>query len=301
MGVAMQIAELPPAATAAQKALAVARERLRLAGVASPGLDARLLLADVLNAPPEHLLIRPENMLTDEQCAVLSRHLERRENGEPVSRIVGKREFWSMDFELSSDVLDPRPDSETLVESAVAFGKKKLAPSILDMGTGSGCLLLAVLAELPQATGTGVDISDGALAVAQRNVMRHGLSSRVRMVWDDWGSAVQGRFDIILCNPPYIPSQEIEMLAKEVAQFDPRGALDGGDDGLRCYRQLLPHIAQKLAAEGRAFVEVGMGQAKDVAALAAENGLRRVEVKKDLAGIERCLVLVRESKLSEEA
>ena len=281
--------DLPPRV---QEAQAEATQRLQQEGVTHARLDVRLLLAAAMQVTPETVLMQPDRLLTVEQQQVFARYVARRTNHEPVSRILGLREFWSMAFEISPDVLDPRPDSETLVEAAVAFGKGSNATNILDLGTGSGCLLLATLSELPKARGTGVDISMQALAVAERNAMRHGLKRRVRLAYDDWGKGLDGTFDLILSNPPYIATDTIPSLAPDVAQFDPRRALDGGADGLACYHALLPVVKARLAPKGRAFIELGAGQAQDVAQLAVQQeGLHVVEIRQDLAAVERCIIL----------
>ena len=264
------------------------------AGIATPQLDARLLLAIALGR--DTAVLPHETLLhwNDDLAADLARLVGRRAAGEPVSRIRGWREFWSLRFLLSADTLDPRPDSETLVAAAVNEGRKMAAPRLLDLGTGSGCLLLACLSELPQATGTGIDISDGAVATASQNATCLGLACRARFErarFDDDLTAYGG-FDLVICNPPYIPSGEIATLSAEVASFDPVRALDGGDDGLLAWRQVLPAIARRLAAGGQAFVEIGAGQQAAVTAIARECGLALSQTHADLAGIVRCLELV---------
>ncbi|MEC9144979.1 MAG: peptide chain release factor N(5)-glutamine methyltransferase, partial [Pseudomonadota bacterium] len=268
----------PGAVIEARHLLQPAQTQLRDAGIADASLDARLLLAMALGREEAVL---PHESLTDwshTAAAGFSRLLARRCAGEPVSRIRGWREFWSLRFALSADTLDPRPDSETVVEAALAWvgGRREASLRLLDLGTGSGALLLACLSEMPGATGIGVDLSAGALATATANAAQLRLSDRVQFVVGDFADpqAGAGEFDLILCNPPYIPRRAIEQLAPEVAHFDPKRALDGGDDGLDCWRSLLPRLQQGLAPNGRAFVEIGAGQEEAVTSLARQAGLQ---------------------------
>ena len=284
----------PGAVIEARHLLQPAQTQLRGAGIADASLDARLLLAMALGREEAVL---PHESLTDwsnTAAAVFSRLLARRCAGEPVSRIRGWREFWSLRFALSADTLDPRPDSETVVEAALAWvgGRREASLRLLDLGTGSGALLLACLSEMPGATGIGVDLSAGALATATANAARLLLSDRVQFVEGDFADprAGAGEFDLILCNPPYIPRRDIEQLAPEVAHFDPKRALDGGDDGLDCWRSLLPRLQQGLAPNGRVFVEIGAGQEEAVTSLARQAGLQAAGTRPDLSGTIRCLI-----------
>ena len=284
----------PGAVIEARQLLQPAQTQLRDAGIADASLDARLLLAMALGREEAVL---PHESLTDwshTAAAGFSQLLARRCAGEPVSRIRGWREFWSLRFALSADTLDPRPDSETVVEAALAWvgGRREASLRLLDLGTGSGALLLACLSEMPGATGIGVDLSAGALATATANAAQLRLSDRVQFVEGDFADpqAGAGEFDLILCNPPYIPRRAIEQLAPEVAHFDPKRALDGGDDGLDCWRSLLPRLQQGLAPNGRAFVEIGAGQEEAVTSLARQAGLQAAGTRPDLSGRIRCLI-----------
>ncbi len=266
--------------------------RLKQAGILGARLDTRLLLAAAMGVAPEVLLMQQDRYLTAEQEQCFRHYIQRRLNREPVSRILENREFWSIDFIISPDVLDPRADSEILVESALEFARTLgNAPYVLDIGTGSGCLLLSLLSELPQATGTGVDVNTGALEIARRNTQRLGMSERVRMIYDDWGAGLAESFDIILSNPPYIPHSDVHGLEPEVKNFDPKQALDGGEDGFSCYRALLPVVKSRLAPAGRAFIESGYGQADEIIRIAASCGLEAITTKPDLAGVTRCIIL----------
>jgi release factor glutamine methyltransferase len=219
--------------------------------------------------------------------------LDRRIAREPLALIVGHREFWSLDFAVSRDTLVPRPESETLIEAAlVAFAGRPPPAAVLDLGTGTGCLLLAALSEFPSAFGIGVDRSPAAAALAARNAAALGLANRAALVCGDWARALDARFDLVLCNPPYIATSEVVSLMPDVAHFEPRSALDGGLDGLAAYRSLCPDFARLLSSDGIAVLELGAGQACAVSALAGASGLAG-ELRHDLAGIARAIVLRR--------
>jgi release factor glutamine methyltransferase len=231
-------------------------------------------------------------MIDANQLGRLGAAIDRRVAREPLSHILGHREFWSLDFRVDGSVLDPRPDSETLVEAGLAALAERDRPwRLLDLGTGSGCLLLALLKELPAATGVGVDRSPAALRIAADNADRLGLSGRARFASGDWAVGLAGEFDLILCNPPYIPSHAIAELAPEVALYEPRLALDGGPDGLACYRRLAPQLGPLAAPGGSIVLELGEGQANTVAGLMEGAGLTVGGVKRDLTGRARALVL----------
>ncbi len=276
------------------RALAAAAARLAAAGVEDPRRDARLLIAAAIEAGPERLIAEPERVLDGAETARIEASIARRAAREPVSRILGRRGFWSLEFEITPDTLDPRPDSETLVAAVLArLGAQGLvgAPlSVLDLGTGSGCLLLALLSELPAARGLGLDISAAALDVARRNARNLGLSHRARFAAGDWGAGLDGSWQLIVSNPPYITEDEIGDLAPEVARYDPRLALAAGSDGLDAYRKLLPWAACLLARGGVLALEVGCGQQDAVTALVVASGLTPLGRTRDLGGIERCLL-----------
>ena len=273
---------------------AVAREatrRLEAAGVDSARLDARILVTHVLGISPQSMFTRPDMPLTEVQMQAVDALVARRVAREPVSRILGSRGFWTLDFALGSDTLDPRPDTETVVEAVLDFLPDHAAPlRLLDFGTGSGCLLLALLAELSASTGIGIDRSAGALSVARTNALTNDLSPRALFALSHWGEALIGSFHVIVSNPPYIRDGDIAGLEPEVREYDPRLALAGGDDGLECYRELAPHMARLLAPGGLAALEVGEGQDEEVAALLEAAGLERHGVRRDLAGIARCVL-----------
>jgi release factor glutamine methyltransferase len=277
--------------------------RLAPAGIAEPRREARLLLAAATGLSQAQLVAEPKRPLDEAASERLAELARRRESREPLSRILGRREFWSLSFALGPETLDPRPDSETLIEAALAW----LGPSrgraegpmlkILDLGTGTGCLLLALLSELPRAEGLGIDAQPGAVAIARANAEALGLGARARFRTGDWGQGIGERFDVILCNPPYVPAAEIARLEPEVARFDPWLALSGGSDGLDSYRALASQLPDLLAGEGRAFIELGFGQAAAATGLFETGGLQAVDCRSDLAGIPRCLILGQQKRV----
>ena len=283
----------PPAGAPANAgdALARAARSLAAAGVDGARRDARLLLQEAAGITAEALFAHPEHALTRGQTRWFDRLLARRRAREPVSRILARREFWGLDFAVAPATLDPRPDSEALIHAALDTIADRAAPCrVLDLGTGSGCLLLALLSELPAAHGVGCDMSEAALRVARANAASLGLSLRAAFTVGDWARPVGGTFDVILANPPYIPAPAIAGLAPEVRDFDPRLALDGGADGLAAYRAIARQLGPRLALQGRAIIETGDGQAAQVAAILAAHGLAVARPVLDLAGRERCII-----------
>jgi release factor glutamine methyltransferase len=235
---------------------------------------------------------RPHLPLGKEAPARLIGFAQRRMAREPVGRILGRREFWGLSFELSPDTLEPRPDTETVVETALSLVPDRQAGlRLLDLGTGSGCLLVALLHELPRASGFGLDCSPGALATARRNAVRNGVGGRSAFAASDWAAAVRGRFDLIVSNPPYIPSPDLAGLAPEVRGHDPIVALDGGADGLAAYRVILAQTSDLLATGGTLVFEIGGTQEEAVGLLAHAARLRVVRAARDLAGYPRALAL----------
>lgn len=269
---------------------------LKAAGIESARLDARLLVAHGADVPPETVLTRPELVLNERIRARIAELLRRRAEREPMSHILGEREFWSMAFAVTSDTLTPRPDTECLVEavlSAWSREKRDAAPRILDLGTGTGCILLALMSELSSSTGIGVDISDSALAIAQQNAERHELDQRVQFLKGEWFEPAAGSFDLIVSNPPYIETTEIVALEPEVAHFEPRLALDGGPDGLEPYRQICAEVMAYLVPGGVVGFEIGATQAGAVRALMEGAGLSSSQIIADLAGRDRVVLATR--------
>ena len=271
--------------------LGEAASMLSRAGFAEPRRLARRLVASILDLPPAELLAHPEQVLNERQAGRVRLALERMAEREPLSRILGCREFWGLEFGLSPDTLDPRPETETVVEAAVRRVPDRRAElRFLDLGTGTGCILLALLSEFSAATGLGVDIAVGATMTARRNAVALGLAGRAHFVVGDWGAAISGRFDVIVSNPPYIARSALADLPPEVARYDPRLALDGGPDGLGACRSLVAELPKLLKPGGVFACEVGMGQAPAVGAMLQAGGLAIEGCERDLAGIARCLV-----------
>jgi release factor glutamine methyltransferase len=272
-------------------ALARAAAALAAAGFDEPRRRARLLLAAALGRSAAEMFADPECPLAAVEEARAAAMLGRMIAHEPLSRIIGKREFWGLEFVLSGDTLDPRPDSETLVESVLArLPDCTRAYRFLDLGTGTGCLLLALLSEFPQATGVGVDVAPGAARTARRNARLLGLGGRAHFVVGDWARAVAGGFDAVVANPPYIATPAIAGLPREVRDYDPRRALDGGADGLLAYRAIAVDLLRLVLPGGLFATEIGMGQAEAVGAILVQNGLAIDGFAPDLAGITRCVV-----------
>lgn len=265
--------------------------RLAVAGVDNPRGEAWLLLAAASGAERATLLAGAAATLSPEQQASLEALVRRRERREPIAYILGAKEFWSLSFEVDPAVLIPRPETETVVEAALEqIGERTAALRILDLGTGSGCLLLALLSELASATGLGVDHSPAALALAKRNAERLGLGARARFRQGSWGEGLHERFDLIVSNPPYVAEAEWDRLQPEIRCFEPKAALVAGPDGLAVYRELAPDCARLLAMRGALALEIGLGQADAVSDILAGQRLEVVKRRRDLAGIERCLV-----------
>ena len=276
-------------------AVAALSRAFAAAGLDTPALDARRLVLFALGLEPPVLLREPERPLSELDRRRLDEVVRRRLAREPVSRIEGRRAFHDLDLEIGPATLDPRPETETLVDAAIELMAKHTAPRILDPGTGSGAILLALLDRLPAATGIGVDISQDALDIAGRNAVRLGLASRASFHRSNWLASVEGTFDLVVSNPPYIPRGDLEALEPEVAGFDPRAALDGGSDGLAAYRALAADLIRVLRCGAWVVVEVGAGQSEDVARIlrAAVHGTAHMEsrVWHDLGGIARCVAV----------
>lgn len=273
------------ARTALRRAMAA---RLKAAGLPSPDLDARLLAAHALEIDPSGLL--QDGPVPPDAAARAEALLARRLAGEPVARILGQKEFWSLPLRLSAETLVPRPDTETLVEEILALLPDRTAPlRLLDLGTGSGAILAALLTEYPAAFGVGLDRSAGAAATARDNLARLGLAARSRVLVGDWAEAVRGPFDLVVSNPPYIPSGHIDGLEVDVRAHDPRAALDGGADGLTAYAAIARALPGLLAPGGVCVLELGIGQEEAVSGLLRGAGLVPAPARRDLGGIARAL------------
>ena len=270
------------------RAEALRAARARLAHVGTPARDARDLMLHALGIDAAALIAGEREALSPEEAARFDALVSRRAAREPVSRIVGRRGFHGLEFEITPDVLDPRPDSETLVDAALERGGG--ARRVLDLGTGSGCLLLALLHRLPGATGLGVDASEAALCVARRNAKRLHLDEKARFLRSDWLEKVDGTFDLVLCNPPYIGERERPGLSEDVLSWDPEAALFADEDGLAAYRSIAPTLGKALSETGTAFFEIGSGQDGAVSRLLAAHGFGDIAFRRDIAGIRRCII-----------
>jgi release factor glutamine methyltransferase len=275
------------------KALRLVAQAFRAASIVEADVDARVLVGHALRLDRAKLIAQSNRMLEAREVTVISALAARRLMHEPVSRILGQKEFWSLTLSVTPDVLVPRPETETVVESALDFvergGLRMEKLRIIDIGTGSGALMLALLQELQNAIGTGTDVSKAALEVARANAAHCGLERRCSFVACDIASGVQGPFDLVVSNPPYIAHDEIPSLAPEVRDYDPTVALDGGDAGLATYRAIAAEATRLLAPGGRLFVELGVGQESAVRALFTNAGLTVGAARKDFAGIPRVL------------
>jgi len=266
-------------------------QMLKEAGVGEARLDARLLVAHATENETATIFGFPERPIENQQVLLLEASLQRRIAREPMAYILKTREFWSLPFIVSSDTLVPRPDSETLIEAVLEhIPETRRNLSILDLGTGSGCLLLSLLSKFSNAIGIGVDASEAALDIAKQNAAALGLEERATFVVSDWTEKVEDQFDIVIANPPYIPSSDIPNLEADVAQYEPLSALDGGANGLNSYRKILRQLPKVLTDDASIFLESGAGQASAVSEMVREIGFQHIETKKDLAGIERCVI-----------
>lgn len=265
-----------------------AKQRLEHAGLAGPVIDARLLVEAAADATRADIVTDPYRALTPEQEATLADYLARREHREPVSHILGRKGFWKILLQVNANVLTPRPDTESVLDVVLKDFPEQAAWNVLDLGVGSGAILLAILAERPAARGLGVDVSEEAIAVARDNAAALGLAGRTALLRGDWTAGLaDGNFDLVVSNPPYIATEVIETLEPEVARYEPRIALDGGRDGLDAYRILAPEILRVLKPGGRFAVEIGYDQKDAVEALFRAAGAAEVRTTRDLGDRDR--------------
>lgn len=274
--------------------LAESRRTLGDAGIGEPGTDSRLLVCQLLRLDTAALIAGGDREVDAEQVKRVRAAVARRAGGEPVHRILGARAFRNLVLSLSPDTLEPRPDTEILVDLVLPHLRRMVrdgrAPRVLDLGTGTGAILLAILDEVPEATGLGVDISPGAIATAAGNAAAAGLDSRASFLVSDWFSAISPVFDVIVSNPPYIPTDDIADLSRDVRDHDPRAALDGGADGLDPYRLIARQAREHLAAGGLVAVEHGFDQREAICRLFTESGYNVAEAARDLGGRDRAIL-----------
>ena len=263
--------------------LTLGQQKLKLAHIDTAGRDARLLAAAAMEISTAQVTLKALDHVSKQQQDHFESMIEQRRNFKPVSRILGKRQFWNRWFEISPDVLDPRGDSEVLVNLAL----QQKADRILDLGTGSGILALTLLSEWPDALAVGVDICEKALLIAQRNAVQLEVSDRFQAQKSDWFEAISGQFDLIVSNPPYIGEDEIPHLDPDVRLYDPMIALSPGRDALQAYQNIASDAIGYLKPGGRLLVEIGFRQGEAVRALFASNGLKSIEIIQDLNGLDR--------------
>lgn len=271
--------------------LAAARKRLRENDVGDEALDSRLLLQRAAGLTHADIIADPDRPVSGEEVHGFEAMLHRRLAHEPISRILGEREFYGRMFRVTPDVLDPRPDTETLID--VTLPMLRPGMRVLDLGSGSGAIIVTLLAERRDTTGVAVDLSAAALAITQSNAERHGVAQRLTGIEGSWFDGVEGRYDLIVSNPPYIPAGDIAGLEPDVRNFDPHLALAGGDDGLAAYRAIAGGAGGYLAPQGRIVVEIGAGQASDVRHIFTSHGFTLTDQGKDLGGHIRAVVFVR--------
>ena len=260
--------------------------------VEEPGLTAKLLICHVLGIERLELLVNPLRIVTEEETQKILELVSERSKGKPLSRIKGHREFWGLEFKLNEATLDPRPDTEILIETVLKkIENKNNEKKILDLGTGSGCILLTLLHELPNSKGLGIDKSERAISQAQENAKLLSLENRAEFIIGNWFDNIDTTFDIIVSNPPYIKSEEITTLQKEVKEYDPILALDGGKDGLSMYREIIPNIKSHLSQNGIAVLEIGYNQAEDIKEILKEHSIDTFRIIKDLNNLDRCILI----------
>lgn len=272
-----------------ESALAAASARLTSAGITDPARDARLLMAEALGVASDRLTLIARDPLPAAAATAFDAHIEQRAQHRPVAQILGRRAFWGRVFAVTGDVLDPRPETECLIAAALEGPRPT---RILDLGTGSGAILLTLLAEWPEATGVGTDTSPSALAVAAGNARGLGVAHRAAFISADWTSGVDGRFDLVVSNPPYIPADVVAGLSADVRDWEPHAALTAGPSGLEAYCLIADGLARVLAPGGRALLEFGEGQGPEIAAIFAGAGFANSTIIPDLDGRGRVIAVV---------
>ena len=268
-----------------QELLTASQAKLRECGISDPVRDARLLLADCLELRSQNLNLLDNSCISEIKISKFWRMINERCKRKPVSKILGYRSFWGRDFEINENVLDPRGDTETLIELILDCNFENM----LELGTGSGAIAITVLAERPEVTCVATDISQYALNTARTNSKRHGVQSRLKLLYSNWFDKVSGSFDIIVSNPPYISSKEYAQLSAEVLKYDPKISLTLGGDGLEAYREILSQALEKLSKNGHIFLEIGYTQANAVGHLFKEAGFQQIKVHKDLGSRDRVI------------
>ena len=258
-------------------------------GIETNSLDARIILREIFNFDEKELILNSDLILSESKISKVQKIITRRLNFEPVSKIFGKRDFYNSTFSISDDVLDPRPETENIVEIANNFILEKGYESFIDLGTGSGCIILSILKENKNLTAVGLDISIDAIDIAKKNSKDMNLEKRSSFLVSNWLSSVYNSYDLIISNPPYIPSDEIITLSKTVKNFDPLISLDGGEDGLECYKEIAQDINRVINKNGRVILEIGYNQAHDVIKIFESKEFKLLKIYNDINGLNRIL------------
>ena len=258
-------------------------------GIETNSLDARIILREIFNFDEKELILNSDLILSESKISKVQKIITRRLNLEPVSKIFGKRDFYNSTFSISDDVLDPRPETENIVEIANNFILEKGYESFIDLGTGSGCIILSILKENKNLTAVGVDISIDAINIAKKNSKDMNLEKRSSFLVSNWLSSIYSSYDLIISNPPYIPSDEIITLSKTVKNFDPLISLDGGQDGLECYKEIAQDINRVINKNGRVILEIGYNQAHDVIKIFESKEFKLLKIYNDINGLNRIL------------
>jgi release factor glutamine methyltransferase len=264
---------------------------LSLSKIENPQLEARILLAFASGVKQTRIIGYPEDKLDNSIISNLEKIMARRKTGEPIAYITGVKEFWSLNFNVTKETLIPRPDSETIVQSVLDTITNHMDRiSILDLGTGSGCLLLALLSELPKAIGVGIDISSRSCKIAKKNAKELGLNNRAKFYQGNWMEDIHDQFDIIVTNPPYVAEPDMEFLDREIRLFEPHLALSGGPDGVAAYRLIAKESITRLKTAGILVVEIGINQAQSIRDIFVQNGLKIIKTQRDFSNIDRCIL-----------
>ena len=258
-------------------------------GIETNSLDARIILREIFNFDEKELILNSDLILSESKISKVQKIITRRLNFEPVSKIFGKRDFYNSTFSISDDVLDPRPETENIVEIANNFILEKGYESFIDLGTGAGCIILSILKENKNLTAVGVDISIDAINIAKKNSKDMNLEKRSSFLVSNWLSSIYNSYDLIISNPPYIPSDEIITLSKTVKNFDPLISLDGGQDGLKCYKEIAEDINRVINNNGRVILEIGYNQAHDVIKIFESKEFKLLKIYNDINGLNRIL------------
>ena len=258
-------------------------------GIETSSLDSRIILKEVFCFDEKELILNSQLIVTDNKINEVDKILSRRVGGEPVSKIFGKRDFYKSTFLISKDVLDPRPETELIIEIANNFILDKGYKNFIDLGTGSGCIILSILKDNKNLSALGIDISNKAINIAQKNCSNLNLENQATFLVSNWLSKVSGSYDLIISNPPYIPSKDIDTLLDNVKNYDPLISLDGGDDGLKCYREIAEDINRIISKKGRIILEIGFNQAINVIKIFESKGFMFLNKYTDINGLDRIL------------